>query len=98
MLSENYVVLKKVYNFSKSQEDGFVRKNDLIQSGCSKNTITCLEFQNLLTYMRRDKEDFYRITHSRVDYLYTHKRENVNMILSFIAAVASIISVVISLK
>lgn len=96
MKNNIYRVLKKVYDLSAKYDDGFVPKRRLIEKGCPEDLITHLEFQNYLNYLRKDKEDFYCLTLPGIAYLQKCKQDYLNIILSFIAAIASIVSVVIS--
>lgn len=97
MKNQNYYVLKTVYNLSKRNNVDFVPLNSLRSKNCPENVITHLEFRHYLNYKRENQEDFYSITLKGIEYLCQQQRDNFNVAMTVIAAVASIIGIIIAI-
>lgn len=97
MKDSKYYVLKIISENAKKHGSDFISTNILNNYDLSQSFLTHLEFCNYLEYKRENKEDLYKVSPFGMEYLYQHKRENLNLVLSFIAAISSILGIILTL-
>jgi hypothetical protein len=97
MKNQNYYVLKTIYKLSRKSNDNYVPLDVLASRKCQNDTIYHLEYNKLVYCKRENKSDYYCITLDGIECMLKHKRDNFNTIVSAIAAVASVIAIILTL-
>ena len=97
MKNHKYYVLKTVYKLSRKNNNSFVSKDSLLSQNCPESILSYLNFYDFLEYKRENKTDYYNISQQGIDYIIQCKRENFNINMSLIAAIASVIAVIIAI-
>lgn len=95
MKNQQYIILKKIYKMSRNHDD-FVKEDLLLSLGCSREYLTDLEFDGLLIYKREDKTTYYKLSRKGINQMLKLHKDNWNFILSFIAAISSVIGILLS--
>ena len=96
MKNDNYVVLKKIYKTSQRDHTKFVPKNTLLEKGCSETTLNYLDFNDLITYLHENKEDFYCISNLGIEYLHKYESDQLNLLFTFVTAMAAVIGAILT--